>query len=502
MFSSGRFAKEQFSFVQYLMMLGILAVLAIGIGCGSSTGSSPTTSGLGGAGGAGGTGGTGGTGGGGGSSSSSAKVQVRMGDAPADRIVSFELTLGSPMTLTSSTGTQSTVTVPSGRLEFTHRSGKFEPFSITDFPQGTFSSAEITVVNPEMTFVNADGTLTKIEGAPTQNVTVTFNPPLTVGSTASVLNVDLSVANSISSDSAGNITGFNFSGSSFNFTSNAIAAEDHQKDDDGELENIVGQVTAVSGTTMTVKIAQGGASLDFATDSTTQFSDGVTNVGSTLNQVVRMEGVTKTDGTLFAKEVEGLESSTGSELEGLITRVTGAPAVALDVVAHDGAGGGMDDTKVGAAFHVDVSQVGDSKYRIADNKMDFSGLQVPGPQFPFDSSTIHAGQRVEVESAEGLPQPDGNLRVEKVMLQQQAVSGTVTNFAQGQNGAATFDLALAADGNSYLTLLSQQTVIHVFVQPATDNRVVSLSNGASVRVRGLLFWTGSTFNMIARRITP
>jgi len=496
MFSSGKVRKDQFSLVQYLMIVGILVVVAIGVGCGSSTGSSPSTSGLGGG------GGTGGTGGGGGSSSSSAKVQVRMGDAPADRIVSFELTLGSPMTVTSTTGTQTSVTIPSGRLEFTHRSGKFEPFSITDFPQGTFSSAEITILNPQMTFVNADGTLTKLEGAPTQNVTVTFNPPLTVGSTASVLNVDLSVANSISSDSAGNITGFNFSGSSFSFTSNAIAAEDDQKDDDGELENIVGQVTAVSGTTMTVKIAQGGASLDFATDSTTQFSDGVTNIGSTLNQVVRIEGVTKTDGTLFAKEVEGLESSTGSELEGLITRVTGTPAIALDVVAHDGAGGGMDDTKVGAVFHIDVSQVGDSKYRIADNKMDFNGLQVPGPQFPFDSSSIHAGQRIEVESAEGLPQPDGNLRVEKVILQQQAATGTVSNLAPGQNGMATFDLNLAADRNSYLTLLSQQTVVHVFVQPGTDNRIASLSNGGAVRVRGLLFWTGSTFNMIARRITP
>src|SRR5215472_8635650 len=131
MFSSGKVRKDQFSLVQYLMIVGILVVVAIGVGCGSSTGSSPSTSGLGGG------GGTGGTGGGGGSSSSSAKVQVRMGDAPADRIVSFELTLGSPMTVTSTTGTQTSVTIPSGRLEFTHRSGKFEPFSITDFPQGT-----------------------------------------------------------------------------------------------------------------------------------------------------------------------------------------------------------------------------------------------------------------------------------------------------------------------------------------------------------------------------
>jgi Domain of unknown function (DUF5666) len=489
--------KTKLSLPQYFTILAVLTALAIGVGCSGSPSSSLNP---GGAGGGGGTGGTGGTGGSGGTTSS--KVQVRVGDAPADRIVSFELTLGSPMSLTSNTGTKSAVTLAANRLEFSHLSGKFEPFVVMDFPQGSYSSADVTILNPQMTFVNANGTLTKLEGAPTQMVTVTFNPPLTIGNTASVLNVDLNVANSISSDSAGNITGFNFSGTSFTFTTKAVAAEDRQQDDDGELENVQGQVIAVSGTTMTVKIGQGDATVDFSTDSTTQFSEGLTNVGSTLNQIVRIEGITKSDGTLFAKEVEGLESSTGSEVEGLITRVVGSPAITLDIVAHDGLGNGMDDSKIGAAFQADVSEVQDSKYRIAQGKMDFTGLQVPGPDFPFDSSTVRAGQRVEVESVEALPPADGSIRVEKVTLQQQAINGTVSNFALGQNGGSTFDLNLAADGSSYLTVLSQQSVVHVLVQPGTDNRVGTIGNGAAVRVRGLLFWTGSTFNLIARRVTP
>lgn len=86
-------------------------------------------------------------------------------------------------------------------------------------------------------------------------------------------------------------------------------------------------------------------------------------------------------------------------------------------------------------------------------------------------------------------------------LQQEALNGSVSNFTAGDNGAATFDLNLAPDGSSYLTLLSAQVAVHVFQQPGTDNKFGAISNNNQVRVRGLLFWTGTSFNMIARRIT-
>ena len=217
--------------------------------------------------------------------------------------------------------------------------------------------------------------------------------------------------------------------------------------------------------------------------------------------MVRIEGVTKSDGTLFAKEVEGAEQPGEAELEGLVTRVSGNPAFSLDIVGQDGAGNGMDDTKIGARFTVDVSGVGNSKYRIAKGKLDFRRPTGSESHFPFDGSTIHPGQRVEVESMTSLPPAQGNVAAEKVTLQQQAVSGTVSNFTSVA-GTGQFDLNLPSDGSSYITVLSGQTVVHVFLQSGTDNRVAGIANGANVRVRGVLFWTGSTFNMIARRITP
>jgi hypothetical protein len=63
--------------------------------------------------------------------------------------------------------------------------------------------------------------------------------------------------------------------------------------------------------------------------------------------------------------------------------------------------------------------------------------------------------------------------------------------------ASTFDINLATD--SALRVISGQTVVHVTRTSATDSRV-TVSNGATVQVRGLLFWNGTSWQMIARRI--
>ncbi len=161
-------------------------------------------------------------------------------------------------------------------------------------------------------------------------------------------------------------------------------------------------------------------------------------------------------------------------------------------------GTGMDAGKIGATFTVDVSGLPAGKYSLDLGKCDTSGLDMGGANFPFGPSTIKAGQRVEAGMTGGVPVSNA-ITADEIKLEQQAVNGTVSNFAAGQGGEATFDLTLPAD--SYLGVLSGQTTVHVFQQPGTHNKFGTISNGSAVRVRGLLFWTGSTFNMIARRIT-
>jgi Domain of unknown function (DUF5666) len=433
--------------------------------------------------------------GGGGGGTSTTATQVRMGDAPADRVITFEVTVG-PISMTPSNGAAVTVLSTTRRLELTHLSGTNEPLALLKVPQGSYTSATLTVANPEVVFLNNLKQIVKLEPAFNQAVTVNFNPAFTVGASAPVVNIDLNVANSLTFDGQGNVTGVNISATSFNLSTSTVAADNEQEPEDGELEDLTGTVSSVSGTSFVLAIGMNGTSLTFTTDANTEFKDGAT-LATMANMVVTVEGVTRPDGTLYAKEVEGVEDVDGAEVEGLITQVTGNPATQLTLVADDGSGRGMDDSKTGSSFTVDVSGAG---YKVSNGNIDtngIGGLPAP-PTFPFDASTVHAGQSVEIESHSGVT--SNSLVAEKVKLQQQALSGTVS----GLSGSAPTTFTLTVSPDSAFAMLSNATTVTVFWQAGTDlhNLPHALTNGDVVRVRGLLFFTGSKFNMIARRITP
>ena len=414
-------------------------------------------------------------------------TQVRFGDAPADSVIAFEVSVSSLSLTPASGGSPIAVTVPANnRIELTHASGKFEPFIAGNLPQGTFSAANLTLANSELTFLTSTGTPVHINGPASASITIPLSPNLTIGSSPLVLNIDVNVAASITTV-GGVVNGIAFTPTSFNITAKAPGVAANQQDDDGEIEDVQGTVTAVNGSSFTLKIGQTGSSLTFATDGTTQFKDGVTTVASLLNQVVTVEGFTRADGSLFAKEVEGLESNTGAEVEGLITAISGTT---LTVNAHDGIGNGFDDTKIGASFSINIAGLNASKFRVKAGNGFGGGL--PSAAFPFSATTIHQGQRIEVDTDQPVPAANGAVSPDKINLQQQGVSGTVAN-----NAASTFDINLATD--SALRVISGQTVVHVTKNASTDNRV-SLANGLAVQVRGLLFWNGTSWQMIARRI--
>src|SRR5205807_9352019 len=119
---------------------------------------------------------------------------------------------------------------------------------------------------------------------------------------------------------------------------------------------------------------------------------------------------------LFAKEVEGLESNTGAEVEGLITAISGTT---LTVNAHDGIGNGFDDTKIGASFSINIAGLNASKFRVKAGNGFGGGL--PSAAFPFSATTIHQGQRIEVDTDQPVPAANGAVSPDKINLQQQGV---------------------------------------------------------------------------------
>ncbi len=416
------------------------------------------------------------------------KTQVRIGDAPVDRVIAFEVTMGSPITLTPSTGSNVTVTVGANRLELSHTAGNTEPLSVVNAPQGTYTSATIVIKNPEVVYLDNAGVKHQFPSSTVadQTVTVNFSPALTIGATAQVLSIDLNVANSLTFDGSGAVTGFNFSGASFTFGAKAVAGEAEQEDDSGELEDVTGLVTAATANSFTMTVGQSGASLTFNTDANTQFSDGITDAQSTLNQIVKVEGATQVDGSLLAKEVEGIENQNGAEVEGIISAVTGNPASSLTILAQDGIGSGMDGTKVGTSFTVDVSG---ASYKVSKGHVDLGGTNLA-----FDAVTVHAGQRVEVESTGSVA--SGSITADKVKLQQQALTGTVTATASG-----SFTMTIPADAAFAILSGGGTPSVNVIVPTRADNRFGTIAVGKTVRVRGLVFNSAGTFTMVARRIT-
>lgn len=423
-------------------------------------------------------------------------TQVRISDAPADRVVTFEVNVG-PITVTPSGGAAFTVLAGTQRVELSHLSGTSQPLVILDVPQGSYTTMSIILSNPEVAFINNLGAVVKLEPPLSQAVTINLSPAVTVGTAASVVSIDLNLANLLTFDSQGNVVGVTPSASAFSVSAVAVPAENNQEHaENGELEDITGTVTSISGTSFTMTVGQSGVPLTFTTDGNTEFKDGA-SLSTLMNTIVKVEGLTKPDNTLYAKEVEGVEDNNGMESDGLVTQVVGNPATQLNIVAQDGSGSGMDDTKVGSTLVVAVTG---AQYKVSQGNIDSSGIGgLPSsPNFPFDATTVHAGQRVEVESASMI---NGTAIVaEKVKLQQQALTGTVSGLSGPTSaGPVTFTLTVASD--SAFAMLSGQTTVTVFWQPGTDlHNLTNVNNSDQVRVRGLVFFTGSSFNLIARRI--
>ena len=431
-------------------------------------------------------------------------TQLRVGDAPADQVFSFEITIGNPISLIPvGGGVPSMIAVNMNRLELSRTAGKMQALSVMPLKPGSYAAADITIQSPSFTYAKTLLTpapvtlIDRVNGAD-QTVRINFNPPLTVGNDPVVLNLDISLLAALVTDGAGNITGTNFTESSFIFSVEHVGVQGRQQDDNGEFEDETGKVVEVFTGGFVLQTGQSGSRLPFVVDGTTTLPSGV-HLPDLQDRIVQIEGFTRSDGTLFAQHVEALGGQTASQVEGTFT-VVGSfniPSL-LEFSAQDGAGSGFISTQIGQDFLVDISSLPDTAFATDYGDCDMSGLASPAINFPFDSTHLKAGQRVEIITESGVTNSQPIVPIQ-ARLQQQASSGIVSNLVALPGGSSSFDLLLPAD--SYLTLLSGETVIHVFTQPKTDNRGANIANGSSIRVRGPLFWTGTQFNMVARRIT-
>lgn len=416
-----------------------------------------------------------------------AHASINIGDAPSDRVIAFELTINSVVLTANDNSTVSVLAQPR-RIEITHLSATTEPLALLNIPQGTYKSAAISVSAPDVLFVDNSGSeVEHNDSSFTTTVTINFSPLLTVGSAPLVLTLDANVGSSVTINPTTGAVTFN---PTFTITTGTLPAAGHEgdeDDDDGELEHIIGTVTSVSGTSFTIQTA-GSMSLTFGSGASTRVEGASSIATLPVGALVRVEGATQQDGSLLATEVEVM-GSMEAEAEGFVTSTTGNPVSSFTLVLQDGDGAGFAGMNLGAKLTVNVSS--STAFQIDGGQIDLSGLALPN----FSAATLSQAQRVEIDN--DTPFAGTLLTARTVKLEQEALTGAISGLSGSQ-----FTLTVASD--SAFALLTGKTAISVISAKNVQlNTSSALANGATVRVRGLLFFdsTSGSYQLVAGRIT-
>jgi Domain of unknown function (DUF4382) len=440
-------------------------------------------------------------------------VQIRMGDAPSDLVVSLQLTIQSIVATSSVDGSTTPLLSQPTTVEVTHLADAGEPLESIEMMPGSYSQMTLEVSAAAVTFLNSSTgqpVQQHFSYSPNEVTTINLSPALTIGSSTTVLNFDVDVPSTVNLNVVTNTVSLNVPVISVASSPMGPTAGPQTPENGGVL-HAAGTVTNVAGSSFTLQVGQTGTALVFVTDGSTQFTNAnYPSLASIANSIVVVQGKSQDDGSLLATSVNGLEAATGVELEGLMTGRN--PSTNLSLVVQDGAGQAITPSMVGSTVSVDISQV--NNFYIHAEDVDLTGIN-----YTFDGSDFAPGQRMLVESGSPLQaDPEGNVGLmsptASVTLEEQIVTGTVSNYLAGQNpGTFEFDVNLPADGTSYLTVIDPTiTVVHVVQQAATDttNMTSGISNGASVHVRGLLFCSlappaaanARSMPMIAPKLNP
>jgi hypothetical protein len=430
--------------------------------------------------------------------SANSAVQVKIGDGPADGVLAFELNI-SQIALTPSSGSAVTVLNTPTEIELTHLSGTLEPLVLSKVPSGTYTGAAVTVTTINVTYIPSTGASpVQKQFALNTTINVTFTPSLTVGSGASVVNFDVNLAQSLTFDASGNLTGIAPVITVTTAAPPASGDDSGEDDEHGRWDGAVGTVTTItpaSGSTpasFVITAGMSGQTQTFEVNSSTQFSDGLSQFSDLKStMLVKVNSVTQSDGTLLATQVAMLEASEGQDLAGIITATTGTPVTSMTLLVNDEAGA-MSSSTVGSSVTVDVSN---AVFKTPFGSMDDdSNVLTNLPIQPvFDSSHIGKGQNVEVD-VNG-PVSGTSAIANIVHLHKQSISGMVAAPAMGST--ASFSLLL--DANSAFAKLTGITSLDVYQVAHTDMKKQA-TVGSTVKVRGFLFFNNGQYVLVAGRV--
>ena len=411
-------------------------------------------------------------------------VQLRIGGAPSDKIICFEMRLSSVIAMAAD-GTKTALVSNPINVEIVHLAGDSEPVAVTYLSQGQYTQVAIEATAARITYLDVQtNLLVTNQLATSYHATVHLKPLLTLDASPVVFNLQVNpdVANAprMANTASRNIDQV------FRIDATRVNTSGPQKPENGRVNRIVGSVTNVSGRSLLLRDGQTGALLTFTVDNNTRYYNA--SFSTLPGLIVAVHGRSNKDGSLLARDIEALESNSGAVMEGVAGGyIPGSKSVTL--ASQDGSGAGMKSSIVGSGISIDPSN--NPNFVVDAHDVDMTGLG----SLQFDLDSLVVGQHLQVQSMRAIQHDsDGNAALvvpETVRLEPQALTGTVTNYQAGTTpGTFTFDLAFATDA-SWHVLNPFFYTMHVYVQPGTglQNLPAGISDGSTVRVWGLVFYS-------------
>ena len=369
--------------------------------------------------------------GGGASSSTPTSTQQQSGsvfvsgtDAPLPSVVSFQVDITG---ITVSDGTNPPVSVLNGTqtVDFARLNGLHTLLDINSIPAGTFSNVNVTLANPEITYMNVTNPQTTPPTRPTvttlnatsspavtltqSSVNITLANPLTVASGDIIgLSFDFDLRSSIQVDSNGNFTGV------VNPTLDLKAVT--PSDADAYIDDFVAGVTS-TGTGSFMIQGPHGHQFTVNVNQQTEWENGESISNLTSTSIVEISGtLDRTSGAILADTV-AIVSQDSFYAGGLVTFVDPATGAATDfdlyVRSALPSGTGFQSGQIST-----IDLTGNEKYFIYWWHSLFNFGNATNPLF--NASLLVPGQHVSI----GGPLSNGAVTVKRVVLRHEGHNGS------------------------------------------------------------------------------
>jgi hypothetical protein len=245
-------------------------------------------------------------------------VAAFLTDSPASGVVSLSL-LVSGASLTDSTGKNTAILSSTEQPELRHL--ELAPTLLVQapsIPTGSFSSAVLTLANPQISVSDSTGNVRQLDGSTTPSVKLTNSSvslPVSLSVTANSLigmQLDVDLGKSLSIDSSGNYI--------INPIINVSIVDGTKPELD--VVDTVGTVSALSTNSFTVQLPSNAGNVTVDTDSSTVWSSDIGQFSNLLaGQTIEMNAEMQSSGSYLAKFIGSSTANLPTTYEGILTHV-------------------------------------------------------------------------------------------------------------------------------------------------------------------------------------